>query len=128
VRILPAWLREFVDIKADDRQLAEDLLFCHGGVERRRTSAEGATDLSPALQRWVSGLKMPESRGDDRGKPICRAYGTPIHSCFYPALKRWAMLLRPASGTASFAIARASHSHNAIRTAASVTPSTVGRA
>jgi phenylalanyl-tRNA synthetase beta chain len=33
VRILPAWLREFVDIKADDRQLAEDLTSAGIAVE-----------------------------------------------------------------------------------------------
>src|SRR5271166_3575528 len=33
MRILPAWLREFVDIKADDRQLAEDLTSAGIAVE-----------------------------------------------------------------------------------------------
>ena len=33
MRILAAWLREFVDIKADDRQLAEDLTSAGIAVE-----------------------------------------------------------------------------------------------
>ena len=33
MRILPAWLREFVDIAADDRQLAEDLTSAGIAVE-----------------------------------------------------------------------------------------------
>jgi len=33
MRILPAWLREFVDVKADDRQLAEDLTSAGIAVE-----------------------------------------------------------------------------------------------
>src|SRR5271165_2443178 len=33
MRILPAWLREFVDIKADDRHLAEDLTSAGIAVE-----------------------------------------------------------------------------------------------
>jgi phenylalanyl-tRNA synthetase beta chain len=33
VRILPAWLREFVNVAADDRQLAEDLTSCGIAVE-----------------------------------------------------------------------------------------------
>jgi len=33
VRILPSWLREFVDVKADDRQLAEDLTSAGIAVE-----------------------------------------------------------------------------------------------
>ena len=33
MRILPAWLREFVDIEADDRQLAEDLTSAGIAVE-----------------------------------------------------------------------------------------------
>ena len=33
MRILPAWLREFVEIKAEDRQLAEDLTSAGIAVE-----------------------------------------------------------------------------------------------
>jgi phenylalanyl-tRNA synthetase beta chain len=33
VRIIPSWLREFVDIAADDRQLAEDLTSAGIAVE-----------------------------------------------------------------------------------------------
>ena len=33
MRILPAWLREFVNIAADDRQLAEDLTSAGIAVE-----------------------------------------------------------------------------------------------
>src|ERR1017187_956517 len=33
MRILPSWLREFVEIKADDRQLAEDLTSAGIAVE-----------------------------------------------------------------------------------------------
>src|SRR5215472_7917099 len=33
MRILPSWLREFVDIKVDDRQLAEDLTSAGIAVE-----------------------------------------------------------------------------------------------
>ena len=33
MRILPAWLREFVDVPADDRQLAEDLTSAGIAVE-----------------------------------------------------------------------------------------------
>src|SRR6516162_508853 len=33
MRILPTWLREFVEIKADDRQLAEDLTSAGIAVE-----------------------------------------------------------------------------------------------
>ncbi len=33
MRIIPAWLREFVDIAADDRQLAEDLTSAGIAVE-----------------------------------------------------------------------------------------------
>src|SRR5271157_4078968 len=33
MRIVPAWLREFVDIKADDRHLAEDLTSAGIAVE-----------------------------------------------------------------------------------------------
>jgi hypothetical protein len=33
MRILPSWLRQFVDIKADDRQLAEDLTSAGIAVE-----------------------------------------------------------------------------------------------
>ena len=33
MRILPAWLREFVDVAADDRQLAEDLTSAGIAVE-----------------------------------------------------------------------------------------------
>jgi len=42
MRILPAWLREFVEIKADDRQLAEDLTSAGIAVETV-LEAHGAT-------------------------------------------------------------------------------------
>src|SRR5271165_1869924 len=42
MRILPAWLREFVDIKADDRQLADDLT-CAGIAVESVAEEHGAT-------------------------------------------------------------------------------------
>jgi hypothetical protein len=96
MRLLPSWLREFAEVAADDRQLAQEFLLDDVGD---KTSAVGAKELSPALQRRVGVKFFSESRRDDRGKP-CRAYGTPSFLPAHPALKRWAKLYRPASGTA----------------------------
>ena len=41
MRILPAWLREFVDVAADDRQLAEDLT--SAGIAVESVQEDGAT-------------------------------------------------------------------------------------
>jgi hypothetical protein len=132
MRILPAWLREFVNVATDDRQLAEDLtsagivadVFERFSSLREKismllrtqsydgTSAAGAKELSPALQRWVRRLQRTESRRDDRRERVCRAYGTRIVPYVYPALKRWAKLFRPAGGTVSFAFTDLSHCRN----------------
>ena len=64
-------------------------------------SAVGARELSPALQRWVGVASEHESRRDGTNRRLCRAYGTPILHAAYPALKRWAKLFCPASGTLS---------------------------
>ena len=85
------------------QRTAVKLLLCQSRLKHPGTSAASAEELSPALQRWVSPLKRPESRRDDRGIRICRAYGTPIHYYVDPALKRWAKLFRPAIGTLPFA-------------------------
>ncbi len=47
MRILPTWLREFVDIAADDRQLAEDLTSAGIAVESVQEE-DGATST-----RWT---------------------------------------------------------------------------
>src|SRR5215472_15167928 len=43
MRISPAWLREFVDIKADDRALANELT--HIGIAVESVQGEGAATL-----------------------------------------------------------------------------------
>ncbi len=73
-----------------------------------KISAAGATELSPALQRWVSVVYRCESRRDgspmvaSRGRlhPInlCRAYGARVFPNPFSALKRWAKLFRPVPG------------------------------
>ena len=97
MRIHPAWLREFVEVAADNRRLTQEFLPDNAGD---KTSAVGAKELSPALQRWVCRKFLSESRRDDTEKRLCRAYGTPSFLPAYPALKRWAKICRPASGTA----------------------------
>ncbi len=72
-------------------------------------SAGGATELSPALQRRVSVAQEFESRRDD----ICRAYGTRAYIRSYPALKRWAMICRPAGGTVALVVTSQFPSRNA---------------
>jgi hypothetical protein len=97
------------------QRIGEGLLSCQvrlkpekAGLLRPRqscdkTSAVGAAELSPALQRWV-GIKMDWSAVGTTGIScaVPTGLGTSYHG--YPALKRWAKIFRPASGTASFAM------------------------
>jgi hypothetical protein len=57
----------------------------------------GTKELSPALQRWVRVNKRSECRRHGtvpRKVGVCRPYGTRNGTHTYPALKRWAKLLR----------------------------------
>src|ERR1017187_977465 len=55
MRILPAWLREFVNITADDRQLAEDLTSAGIAVESV-TEEHGSTiyEMDPTTTRLAA--------------------------------------------------------------------------
>src|SRR5271157_3609326 len=63
-----------------------------------KSSAAGAKELSPALERWVGLAVNAECRRHGRPALLCRPDGTRILSDAFPALKRWAKLFRPASG------------------------------
>src|SRR5271157_4028789 len=61
-----------------------------------KSSAAGAKELSPALERWVGLAVNAECRRHGRPALLCRPDGTRILSDAFPALKRWAKLFRPA--------------------------------
>ena len=71
------------------------------------TSAVGAKELSPALQRWVSDVSRNLSAvgtaepAASRICPVPTGLGFITHA--YPALKRWAKIFRPSGGTISLA-------------------------
>jgi len=91
MRILPAWLREFVDVRADDRQLAEDLTSAGIAVETV-VEEHGAT---------VYEMDLTTNRVD-----AMNHYGVAREaSAIYGAeLKPFAPKLPAAKGTADFPI------------------------
>jgi len=62
-------------------------------------SAAGATEFSPALQRWVGRGKRLSAVGTTDPRFSAVPTGLRYVNDAYPALKRWAKLCRPASGT-----------------------------
>src|SRR5271157_2093729 len=100
--------------------LKQEKLGWKGAAGRPEESAAGAKEFSPARigapeprrfcagwggQRWESVVHTLESQRDGRGMLIWLAYGTRILWEAYPALKRWAKLFRPVSGTRLLACA-----------------------
>ena len=88
MRILPAWLREFVNVAADDRQLAEDLTSAGIAVESV-AEENGAT---------IYEMDLTTNRVDAMNhygvaREASAIYGVELKKC-EPKLPRWEGVLR----------------------------------